>query len=66
VFRYLREREGKAVGREALIHDVWGHKHDVGSNVVDVVIKSLRKKLGKKSDLIETVAGHGYKIKIPA
>jgi hypothetical protein len=66
VFRYLREREGKAVGREALIHDVWGLKHDVGSNVVDVVIKSLRKKLGNKSDLIETVAGHGYKIKISA
>ena len=63
VFRYLREREGKAVAREALIRDVWGHKYDVGSNVVDAVIKSLRKKLGHRSDLIETVAGHGYKLK---
>lgn len=66
VFQYLHQREGKAVGREALIRDVWGHKYDVGSNVVDAVIKSLRKKLGKQSDLIETIAGHGYKFKSAA
>ncbi len=63
VVRYLRERSGKAVARETLIRDVWGHKYDVGSNVVDAVIKSLRKKLGKQSELIETVAGHGYKFR---
>ena len=63
VLLHLREREGKAVGREDLIHDVWGYKYDVGSNVVDAVIKSLRKKLGDKSDMIETVAGHGYKFR---
>jgi hypothetical protein len=63
VFRYLQEREGKAVAREAMIRDVWGHKYDVGSNVVDAVIKGLRKKLGKQSERIETVAGYGYKWK---
>lgn len=66
VVRYLREREGKAVAREDLIRDVWGYKYDVGSNVVDAVIKTLRKKLGKKSELIETVAGYGYKFRPPA
>jgi hypothetical protein len=66
VFRYLREREGKAVARETLIREVWGHKYDVGSNVVDAVIKTLRKKLGKQSELIETVAGYGYKLRCPA
>jgi hypothetical protein len=66
VFHYLCERTGKAVAREALIRDVWGHKYDVGSNVVDVVIKSLRRKLGGQSDLIETVAGYGYKLRHPA
>ncbi|HEU4415271.1 MAG TPA: winged helix-turn-helix domain-containing protein, partial [Candidatus Angelobacter sp.] len=66
VLQYLREREGKAVSRESLIRDVWGHKYDVGSNVVDAVIKSLRKKLGAQSDLIETVAGHGYKFRSAA
>jgi len=63
VFRYLRERTGKAVAREALIRDVWGHKYDVGSNVVDAVIKNLRKKLGKQAESIETVAGFGYKFR---
>lgn len=66
VLHYLHEREGKAVAREALIRDVWGYKYDVGSNVVDAVIKSLRKKLGNKSDLIETIAGHGYKFRSAA
>jgi DNA-binding response OmpR family regulator len=42
---------------------VWGHKFDVGSNVVDVVIKSVRKKLGERSTLVETVTGHGYKLR---
>jgi hypothetical protein len=63
VVRYLRERSGKVVAREDLIRDVWGHKYDVGSNVVEAVIKTLRKKLGKQSELIETVAGHGYKFR---
>jgi hypothetical protein len=66
VLHYLREREGKAVAREALIRDVWGHKYDVGSNVVDAVIKTLRKKLGNQSELIETVAGYGYKFRASA
>jgi uncharacterized protein (DUF934 family) len=66
VLHYLREREGKAVARAALIRDVWGYKYDVGSNVVDAVIKTLRKKLGNQSELIETVAGYGYKFKSPA
>ena len=63
VFRYLREREGKAVAREAMIRDVWGHKYDAGSNVVEAVIKGLRKKLGRQAELIETVAGYGYRFK---
>jgi DNA-binding response OmpR family regulator len=36
-----------------------------GVNVVDAVIKNLRKKLGKKSELIETIAGYGYKFRSP-
>lgn len=63
VFCYLRQRQGRAVAREAMIRDVWGHKYDVGSNVVEAAIKGLRKKLGKKSELIETVPGYGYKFR---
>jgi len=41
---------------ESLLRDVWGHKYDVGSNVVDVVVRAIRKKLGPHA-MIETVSG---------
>jgi DNA-binding winged helix-turn-helix (wHTH) protein len=63
VIHYLYEREGKAVNREWLLQDVWGHKYDVGSNVVDVVIRGLRKKLGDRANMIETAPGFGYRFR---
>ena len=63
VVHYLHERKEKPVARASLIRDVWGHQYDVGSNVVDVVIRSLRKKLGKHSDVVETVTGYGYRLR---
>jgi len=63
VMHYLHEREGKAVNREWLLQDVWGHKYDVGSNVVDVVVRCLRKKLGDRANMIETVPGFGYRFR---
>ncbi|HEX4004064.1 MAG TPA: winged helix-turn-helix domain-containing protein [Candidatus Acidoferrales bacterium] len=63
VVHYLHERKEKPVARASLIRDVWGHQYDVGSNVVDVVIKSLRKKLGKHSGVVETVSGYGYRLR---
>ena len=37
---------GKAVGREALIRDVWDHKYDVGNNVVDAVSRVCERNSG--------------------
>jgi hypothetical protein len=65
VMRYLHEHEGSSVGRESLLRDVWGNQYDVGSNVVDVVVRSLRKKLDKHANLIETVSGFGYRFRSP-
>jgi len=62
VVGYLVERRGIAVTRDMLLDDVWGQQHHGGSNVVDVAIRSLRRKLGAKSDLIETVRSVGYRI----
>lgn len=61
VLRHLLERKGQAVSRATLIEQVWGHSYLGGSNVVDVVIRSLRKKLGAKASVIETVRGVGYR-----
>jgi hypothetical protein len=61
VMRYLHEHEGSAVQRESLLRDVWNLQYNVGSNVVDVVIVNLRKRLGNQAGLIETVPGFGYR-----
>ena len=63
VMSYLHEHEDSAVGRESLLRDVWGHKYDTGSNVVDVVVRALRKKLGQHASMIETVPGFGYRFR---
>lgn len=48
------------LSREQLLSHVWGYDYDPGSNVVDVYIGHLRKKLGK--DTIETIRGVGYRL----
>ncbi len=51
---------GQVMSREQLLSHVWGYDYDPGSNIVDVYVGYLRKKLG--SDLIETVRGMGYRL----
>ena len=66
VMNYLYQREGKVCTRVSLLDDVWGYKYEGGSNVVDAVIRSLRKKLSEKASLIETVSGMGYRFREPS
>jgi len=63
VIHYLYQREGKAVSRGSLIENVWGYSYEGGSNVVDTVVLSLRKKLGQQASVIETVRGVGYRFR---
>lgn len=51
---------GRVLSREQLLSQVWGMDFDPGSNVVDVYVGYLRKKLG--ADRIVTVRGMGYRI----
>jgi AAA ATPase domain len=62
VLRYLQEREGLAVERGALLRDVWGYDWTGGSNVVEVVVSTLRRKLGERAGALETVRGVGYRL----
>jgi two-component system copper resistance phosphate regulon response regulator CusR len=52
---------GQVLSREQLLSHVWGYDFDPGSNVVDVYIGYLRRKLG--ADRFETVRGMGYRLK---
>ena len=63
VMRYLSEHAGKVATRVALETEVWGYDYHGGSNVVDTVIKSLRKKLGEHAGLVETVHRSGYRLR---
>jgi DNA-binding response OmpR family regulator len=56
----LIRHAGQVLSREQLLSHVWGYDYDPGSNVVDVYVGYLRKKLG--SDAIETVRGMGYRL----
>jgi DNA-binding response OmpR family regulator len=56
----LIRHAGQVLSREQLLSHVWGYDYDPGSNVVDVYVGYLRKKLGSES--IETVRGMGYRL----
>ena len=60
---YLRRREGEVVERAALLRDVWGYDWTGGSNVVEVVVSALRRKLGDRASALETVRGVGYRLR---
>lgn len=52
---------GHVLSREQLLSNVWGYDFDPGSNVVDVYVRYLRRKIG--ADSIETVRGMGYRMR---
>ena len=56
----LMRNRGLVLSREQLLSQVWGYDFDPGSNVVDVYIGYLRKKLG--TSLVTTVRGLGYRV----
>lgn len=66
VLEYLMRHAGKVMSRTLITEYAWGYHFDSGTNVVDVVINHLRKKVdgaGIKKKLIATVRGVGYVIK---
>lgn len=62
MLKYFIENQGQVLSREKILGEVWNINFDVGTNVVDVYVNYLRKKLKTSQDqkLIETVVGMGY------
>jgi DNA-binding response OmpR family regulator len=56
----LVDRAGLVVSRDELLETVWKQPYS-GSNVVDAVVRSIRKRLGRFAASVETVVGHGYR-----
>lgn len=60
----LLRHQGRVLSRELILSSVWGYQHDPATNVVDVYIGYLRRKLGRPEDPapICTVRGVGYRL----
>ena len=58
----LLKNSGIVMKRDRLLEEIWGYDYVGETRTVDVHIRTLRQKLGKAGDLIETVRGVGYRI----
>jgi two-component system copper resistance phosphate regulon response regulator CusR len=65
VLEYLMRHAGRVMSRTLITEYAWGYHFDPGTNIVDVVINHLRKKIDAKHDrkLIHTIRGVGYSIR---
>jgi DNA-binding response OmpR family regulator len=66
LLEYLLQNRGRCCSRAELLREVWQMSPDAGTNVVDVYVNYLRKKLAVGDDastpVIETVRGRGYQV----
>jgi two-component system copper resistance phosphate regulon response regulator CusR len=65
LFELLLRRRGKVVSRSEIQARIWEDSYDLSTNIIDVYINALRKKLdsGSREKLIQTVRGVGYRIR---
>ncbi|MGX7112729.1 response regulator transcription factor [Gemella cuniculi] len=65
VFEYLMKNKNSIISRDQLLTHVWDYDYEGASNIVDVIIKNIRKKLdiGLKGAIIHTKRGLGYFVK---
>ena len=63
LLRRMMKNLGIVLTRDQLLEDIWGYDFDGETRTVDVHVRTLRQKLGKAGELIETVRGVGYKMR---
>lgn len=59
---YLMENKNIVISRNKLMEQVWGFDYAGETRTIDVHVRTLRQKLGKKGELIKTVRNVGYKL----
>ena len=60
---FFLRRQGEALGRAEILLQVFGYGFEPGTNLVNVHIANLRRKLGTRAVVIETVRGIGYRLR---
>ena len=65
LFELLLRRRGKVVSRSEIQARIWEDSFDLSTNIIDVYINALRKKIdgGEREKLIQTVRGVGYRVR---
>lgn len=65
VLEYLFKNKTRITSREQILNHVWDYDYEGSSNIIDVIIKNIRKKLdvGSKKPIIHTKRGLGYFVK---
>ena len=62
ILEYLMRHPNRVLPRTMLTEHIWGYSFSIGSNVIDVYVTMLRKKVDPEKRLIQTVKGAGYRI----
>jgi len=62
ILQFLASHPGQVFTRQTIINEIKGNSYPVTDRSIDVQILSIRKKLGQKCDIIETIRGIGYRI----
>jgi len=67
ILELLMGAPGRVFSRTRILNQVWGYSEDPLTNVVDVYIARLRRKIDTpgREPLLETVRGHGYRLRAP-
>ncbi len=65
MLKMMLERPGRVLTRTAILEHVWGYGADVelDTKAVDMAMVGLRRKLGRWGERVETVRGHGYRLR---
>jgi two-component system OmpR family response regulator len=65
LLEYLMRHPGQVLSRQQILDSVWGFGFDTESNIVDVYVSYLRRKLDRPDEpsVIETVRGAGYRVR---
>lgn len=65
VLEYLFKNKTGIISREQILNHVWDYDYEGASNIIDVIVKNIRKKLdvGSKKPIIHTKRGLGYFVK---
>ena len=59
LLEYLMSKQGEVCPRAELLQEIWGYHFDPGTNVLDVYVRRVRRKVGR--DVIETIRNVGYR-----